>query len=200
MEATLQKIYELVSIWGVKVLAAFAIFIIGQWISKGFRNFFKRLMANRSVDDTIVGFIGNLTYVALLAFFIIAALGQLPADCALGGSFVENPRPKRQYPWGQDVASDRAQASRGNYRDTGIRSTSAVGCFAGGASAYGCEDLGGNVLEWTQHKQDVCALRGGAFGSYGYGVRCGARGGDYPYGRSDLEGVRVLVSPFFSEL
>ena len=34
-------------------------------------------MSKRNVDDTIVGFVGNLTYVALLAFFIIAALGQL---------------------------------------------------------------------------------------------------------------------------
>ena len=77
MEDTLQKIYELVSIWGIKVLAAVAIFIIGRWVSKGFRNVVKRLMSKRNVDATIVGFIGNLTYVALLAFFIIAALGQL---------------------------------------------------------------------------------------------------------------------------
>lgn len=77
MEETLQKIYELISIWGVKVLAAVAIFIIGRWVSKGFRNVVKRLMTKRNIDSTIVGFIGNLTYVALLAFFIIAALGQL---------------------------------------------------------------------------------------------------------------------------
>jgi small conductance mechanosensitive channel len=77
MEDTLQKIYELVSIWGIKVLAAVAIFIIGRWVSKGFRNIVKRLMTNRSVDATIVSFVGSLTYVALLTFFIIAALGQL---------------------------------------------------------------------------------------------------------------------------
>jgi small conductance mechanosensitive channel len=77
MEETLQKIYEILSIWGIKVLAAVAIFIIGRWVSKGFRNVVNRLMAKRNVDSTIVGFIGNLTYVALLAFFAIAALGQL---------------------------------------------------------------------------------------------------------------------------
>jgi small conductance mechanosensitive channel len=77
MEDTLQKIYEVLSIWGIKVLAAFAIFIIGRWVSKGFRNVVKRLMAKRNIDSTIVGFVGNLTYVSLLAFFIIAALGQL---------------------------------------------------------------------------------------------------------------------------
>jgi small conductance mechanosensitive channel len=82
MEDTLQKIYELVSIWGIKVLAAVAIFIIGRWVSKGFRNVVKRLMGKRNIDITIVGFIGNLTYVALLAFFIIAALGQLGIQTA----------------------------------------------------------------------------------------------------------------------
>jgi small conductance mechanosensitive channel len=77
MEDTLQKIYELVSIWGIKVLAALAIFIIGRWIAKGCKSIVKRLMTSRSVDATIIGFVGNLTYVALFAFFIIAALGQL---------------------------------------------------------------------------------------------------------------------------
>jgi small conductance mechanosensitive channel len=77
MEGTLQKLYEIVSIWGLKVLAAVAILIIGRWVSKGFRNVVKRLMNKRQVDATVVGFMGNLTYVALLAFFIIAALGQL---------------------------------------------------------------------------------------------------------------------------
>jgi small conductance mechanosensitive channel len=77
MEDTLQKIYEVISIWGIKVIAALAIFIVGRWVSKGFRNLVNKLMAKRDIDATIVGFIGNLTYVALLVFFIIAALGQL---------------------------------------------------------------------------------------------------------------------------
>jgi small conductance mechanosensitive channel len=77
MEDILQKIYELVSIWGIKVLAALAIFIFGRWVASGFRNVIKRLMNKRKVDATLIGFIGNLTYVALLVFFIIAALGQL---------------------------------------------------------------------------------------------------------------------------
>lgn len=77
MEETLQKIYELISIWGVKVLAALAIFIIGRWISKGLKRMVNRLLTKRNVDSTIVGFTANLAYVGILAFFIIAALGQL---------------------------------------------------------------------------------------------------------------------------
>ena len=75
MEETLQKIYDLVMLYGVKVIAAIAIFIIGRWVAKGFRSLTKRLMDKKNVDPTITGFVGNLTYMALLVFVVIAALG-----------------------------------------------------------------------------------------------------------------------------
>ncbi len=77
MEETLQKVYGLIMLYGIKVLAAIAIFIFGRWVAKGFRSLTQRLMDKRNVDPTITGFVGNLTYMALLVFVIIAALGQL---------------------------------------------------------------------------------------------------------------------------
>lgn len=73
----LAKVYEFLTIYGIKVLAAIVIFIVGRWIAKGFRKLVRKVMDNRKVDPTIVGFVGNLTYVLLLTFFIVAALGQL---------------------------------------------------------------------------------------------------------------------------
>jgi small conductance mechanosensitive channel len=77
VEDTLQKIYDLVMLYGVKVIAAITIFIIGRWVAKGFRSVIHRLMDKKKIDPTITGFVGNLTYMGLLVFVIIAALGQL---------------------------------------------------------------------------------------------------------------------------
>ena len=49
----------------------------------------------------------------------------------------------RIYPWGDEIISEHA-----NYGDTGLGTTSAVGCFPRGKSPYGCEEMTGNVYEW----------------------------------------------------
>ncbi len=50
----------------------------------------------------------------------------------------------RLYPWGNEY-----DASKLNGKDSGIRGTTAVGSYASGTSAYGVEDMAGNVWEWT---------------------------------------------------
>jgi len=128
-----------------------------------------------------------------------------------------NPHPRRRYPWGDDPDPERA-----NYGDTGIKSTSAVGCFPGGASPYGCLDMSGNVWEWTvslwgedwespafgypydpaDGREDIAAsdrvlrvLRGGSFYFYQSNSRCAVRGWPDPFNSNDVRGFRVVVAP-----
>ena len=78
----LPKVYELLTVYGLRVVAAVAIFIIGRWVAKGIRKFIRNMMTRSNVDPTLISFVVNLAYVALLAFVIIAALNQLGIQTA----------------------------------------------------------------------------------------------------------------------
>ena len=70
--------------------------------------------------------------------------------------------PGRAYPWGDEFQTELA-----NTAETGIDATSSVGCFPGGASPYGVQDLAGNVWEWQEDWYDkgkeYKSLRGGSW-------------------------------------
>ncbi|MBC2713266.1 MAG: mechanosensitive ion channel [Desulfosarcina sp.] len=77
MEDIVDKIYQLLTVYGLKVLAALAIFIVGRWVAQGVRKLVERLMTKNKVDPTLVSFTSSLAYIGLLAFIIIAAQGSL---------------------------------------------------------------------------------------------------------------------------
>jgi len=119
----------------------------------------------------------------------------------------------RIYPWGNEP-----DPNRGNYDDTDINATSAIGCFPSGSSPYDVQELSGNVWEWTRslwddypypsdaneraRREDLQApddqargLRGGAFHLNHGGVRCASRIGLFPDLRDWDIGFRVVVLP-----
>lgn len=63
--------------YGLKLLGAVAILVIGRWVAKILIALFQRSMVRGNVDDTVSNFLGTVLYIALMAFVIIAALGQL---------------------------------------------------------------------------------------------------------------------------
>jgi small conductance mechanosensitive channel len=77
MDFSMDKIWELATVYGVRVIAAIVILAVGRWIAQLFRRIFKKVMTKREVDVTITSFVGSLTYYLLIAIFVIAALGQL---------------------------------------------------------------------------------------------------------------------------
>ena len=122
---------------------------------------------------------------------------------------VDNPIPKRVYPWGNKLNPAKANLSIG---DEQVGGTSPVGIYPGGASPYGVEDLSGNVWEWCSSlyqeypydpddgREDPEAegsrvLRGGSWINSGErGARCAYRDYDHPAFFVGYSGFRVVVS------
>src|SRR5690606_396896 len=77
MSIDLAKIYELVLVYGVQLLTGVVIFFVGRWASRIATKFARTAMSKANLDNTIVSFVGNLLYYALLGFTIIAAMSQM---------------------------------------------------------------------------------------------------------------------------
>ncbi len=77
IEQIIQQAQDLVALYGLKVLAAIAIFIFGKWIARILKSVLIRVLKKSKTDPTIIGFVANIAYVALMVFVVLAALGQL---------------------------------------------------------------------------------------------------------------------------
>jgi small conductance mechanosensitive channel len=73
----IEKAGELVTLYGLKVVAAIVILIIGRWVAKIVANIIRKMMARADVDQTLQKFVASMTYIALMAFVVLAALNQL---------------------------------------------------------------------------------------------------------------------------
>lgn len=77
MNDGLNYLIGLAAVWGLKILFAVAIFVIGKWIAKWLTNVSKKLMSKANVDETLTSFVVSLVYVLLMVFVILAALSKL---------------------------------------------------------------------------------------------------------------------------
>jgi len=77
MEDLIQQGYALLATYGLKVVFAIIVLIVGRWVARLFSKLIQRVMKKQEIDETLRSFIGNMTYYALLTFVVLAALGQL---------------------------------------------------------------------------------------------------------------------------
>ena len=113
----------------------------------------------------------------------------------------------REYPWGNEFYPEKC-----NTAETGLGTISAAGCFPGGASSYGAQDMSGSVWEWCQSlykgypyraddgREDLEAegyrvIRGGAFYYFRDLARCASRYNLPPSYRDYSVGLRLVVAP-----
>ena len=68
---------EMLTKFGLKIIAAILIFVIGRWVAKLLQTVMEKTMQKAKVDSVLIPFTCNLVYTAMLVFVVIAALGQL---------------------------------------------------------------------------------------------------------------------------
>ena len=77
MEQIILKLQEWIALYGLKVIAAIAILIIGTIAAKIIRGIIRKVLQKSKVDETLVSFIASLSYVMLMAFVLIATVQKL---------------------------------------------------------------------------------------------------------------------------
>jgi len=77
MVEKLQLLSGLAISYGLKLLGAIAIFIIGKWISRKIANVIESMLEKSKTDETLRSFLGSVIYAILLIIVIIMALGTL---------------------------------------------------------------------------------------------------------------------------
>ncbi|MBT8070547.1 MAG: mechanosensitive ion channel [Xanthomonadales bacterium] len=71
------NLMELAISWGINLVLAIVIFIIGKWIARWLQSTFQKLLKKRAVDPVLVDFLGTVVYALILIAAIIAAVDVL---------------------------------------------------------------------------------------------------------------------------
>ncbi len=77
MQETFDKLYGHLIAYGMNLIAAILILIIGKWVAKVVSNLLKRVLLKSKIDATLAAFAENICYCAILVFVGIAALNKI---------------------------------------------------------------------------------------------------------------------------
>ncbi len=82
MEIDLQQITAFLTEYGLKVIGAIAILIIGRLVAGSIRKGLRKVMTTRGIDPSLTGFVTSMVYFAVMAFVFIAALAKFGIQTA----------------------------------------------------------------------------------------------------------------------
>lgn len=77
MENILFQLKSVVTLYGLNILAAIVILIVGRQIAWVLRGVLEKALIRAEVDGTVVSFIRNVAYYAMLVFVVLAVLSRL---------------------------------------------------------------------------------------------------------------------------
>jgi len=73
---------DLAITWGIKIVGAIAIYIVGKWLAQFITKLLRKMLEKTNTDVTLVKFLGDLAYFGLMILVIITALGTLGVNTA----------------------------------------------------------------------------------------------------------------------
>ncbi|MBW1784648.1 MAG: mechanosensitive ion channel [Deltaproteobacteria bacterium] len=82
MAATMNQINAFLTTYGMQVIGAIIILILGRIAAGIGRNLIKRLLTRSKTDAAVVSFVSNLTYFLILTFGVLAALAKFGIQTA----------------------------------------------------------------------------------------------------------------------
>jgi small conductance mechanosensitive channel len=77
MNEALEVIKTWAAIYGIQIVGAILILVIGLWAAKIIKKFLAKILEKKNLDPAISSFIGNLAYAILIVFVIIATLANV---------------------------------------------------------------------------------------------------------------------------
>ena len=80
VEKIMDTIITYTSEYSLRLLVAVVILLVGRWLSRKISRILARVLEKNNIDTTLIGFLENITYYALMVLVLIAAAGQLGID------------------------------------------------------------------------------------------------------------------------
>ena len=69
--------WGLLETWGLRLLAALLILLVGMWLAKRLSTGLERVLGRAHVDSTLIGFLRNVSYAAMLVLVFVTVLTSL---------------------------------------------------------------------------------------------------------------------------
>lgn len=80
--ALVDELAQILTTYGLKVIGAIAVFVVGRIIARSVRKTVVRIMTNRGLDPTLIPFVGGLVYWLLIAIVVVAVLQAFGVNAA----------------------------------------------------------------------------------------------------------------------
>ena len=77
IDSMIQTVIQWVTTYSFSIIGAILIFVVGKWLAGKITKILVKLLEKNKVDAALTGFLGNMSYYAMLVVVVIAAVGQL---------------------------------------------------------------------------------------------------------------------------